>query len=205
MRQPDWLRRSGGVVVETHEIAADELSEHSTQSVNDPVWPSEAVEPPSIEEPLHVRGNHGQLDFLQEVEEDFDSWVESETTHGEAHKPRSPVARVPFVPTVQVAPTSWDTRSYQISGQTRIAVERADRRRIIVSNQDATNPVFLSAYTGSASVSGARPSPGMVTLAKAGTVGASREIITQGEIYCFPFTDGTPQTVDVQDEYGWAV
>lgn len=166
------------------------------QDPNDPVWPSEQDQGMvrDVGHETTVRGNHGGLDLLQKVAEEVDDWVERETTHGPAHHRTRGPDRGPALPTFAQCSKSWRGVTFAVDKMEKIVVARDDRSRVVITNNDVTNPVYLAhETTGSGTPLNAVPLRAL----------ASRELRTRGEVWCFPFVAGTAQSVDVQDEYGY--
>lgn len=180
------------------------------QDVNDPIWPSEPVNPdvgPAREQD-GIRTLHGALDLLQHVEEDLLSWIENSTEVGPGHRPPRKRDKPHIIDTVARAAKSWRGVTWNVgtslSGGIKIVEERDDRIRVVITNW-GPGILYLSHESGSGT---AEPQINTIQIPPPGTGAAGsilsnfRELRSKGEIWAFPATPGTPQTVDVQDEYG---
>lgn len=168
----------------------------TVQDVNDPVWPSEPVEPvanavPIDTEPGHeIRTIHGPLDLLQHVEEETLALFGHDSGRDEDQRFVKQPSKV--LPVADVLADSWRGVTYTVqAGCIRIVPKRDDRMRVLVTN---TSAGILVLSHESINVG----SPGGISLA----AGLTREFRTKGEIWVSPAVVGTPQTCDVQDEYG---
>lgn len=170
------------------------------QDINDPIWPSEPVEAPGymehVGEEMEVRTIHGPLDLLQRVESEvFD--MANHSTRADLAKEFTKQYR-PSLPVAMLPSENWAARTYQVDRvDVEIAPIRSDRLRVVVRNVSA-NPILLSHNTIASPTGSVYPPTGVITLA----ANSEREFRTRGKIYAHPNVIGTPQQVDVQDEFG---
>lgn len=161
------------------------------QDVNDPVWPSGPLQPPVEGHPMEVRTNGGGLDLLQHVVEDVENYVEH-MADGAGHKRKSE-QKMRVVAVVSLPSTDWRAITYNVDREFKLVENRDDRTRVIITNY---GPGVLYLSHDSVAIGVAQPNQLQVP------VNGFRELRTTREIWATPAVAGTPQVVDVQDEYG---
>jgi hypothetical protein len=144
------------------------------------------------------RAAHGHTSFIDRILHDTDR------SRGADRLPPDIAAGIPQkrrpvdVTSFNRAPSKMRTATFALgvspNGQ-RAAWDRENRRRIVVTNWDATGPLYVSESQGVAIGS---PDAVRVPQAASATVPSSREFFTQGEIWV---AGNTGAVFDILDEF----
>lgn len=196
----DWMRTPLKVEEDTYDR---EMATQDPSSYQGAVWPSAPLEPdvqqvdfrnPDPEGRSEVRLATGVLEFVDNLVEEFFDVPKEPKASGNG--------RGPVLDVQNRAATSWRGTTFTVSasGGIKVVTERDDRTRVVVTNW-STGIVYLGPATGAAA-----GTPNTIQLAAydpaAPTSMNSREFFTADEIWAYPAVAGTPQIIDVQDEYG---
>lgn len=175
--------------------------------VTDPVNPSEPLEydggsPKSHHQHEGVRTLSGLLDLMHHVRDEIDEWIERESD-GPGHTWPRHRDKAMVLQTYSRGSKSWRADTYDLNSAgngngVKLASQRDGRSYVVVTNW-GPNIAYISHNTSAKTNSVRIPPPGP----DASQTGVRnwRVFPTEGEIWGFPGSAGTSQTVDVMEFY----
>jgi hypothetical protein len=148
-------------------------------------------------EPLRLINNG--LDFLGNVGEEIDEWVERELGDGHTLRPKDALPGILRV--FPAATKNWDAQRYSVDHSLQIARRNEERRMVRIINL-GPDLVTIGSQTR---MSGGVASGGItVPISKLDGTGPYTpvELNTQDEIWAAPTIAATPSIIEVLDFYG---